>query len=183
MSCISGSAPAPTSSVPLRPQSVADFYREFLVCLQALGVSVEIHPVPVEIPNPIPFDRRPDARFVRPGLRPPVLADSFGYRPFVQEILDAFPRQNQPGPFFLGKFRFGGNAIFRASRAAARWRRLDYPRSVLARSDQRRILAGQRRLRRTGLLLLCRACRPQAWKNHRLGREPVTSTRNSASSC
>src|ERR1700721_3631019 len=42
-------------SVPLRPQSVADFYQEFLVCLKALGVSVEIHPVPVEIPNPIPF--------------------------------------------------------------------------------------------------------------------------------
>jgi Family of unknown function (DUF5996) len=42
-------------SVPLRPQSVADFYQEFLVCLKALGVSVEIHPLPVEIPNPIPF--------------------------------------------------------------------------------------------------------------------------------
>ena len=42
-------------SVPLRPQSVADFYQEFLVCLKALGVSVEIHPVPVEIPDPIPF--------------------------------------------------------------------------------------------------------------------------------
>ena len=42
-------------SVPLRPQSVADFYQEFLLCLKVLGVSVEIHPVPVEIPNPIPF--------------------------------------------------------------------------------------------------------------------------------
>ena len=42
-------------SVPLRPQSVADFYREFLLGLKVLGVSVEIHPVPVEIPNPIPF--------------------------------------------------------------------------------------------------------------------------------
>jgi Family of unknown function (DUF5996) len=42
-------------SVPLRPQSVADFYKEFQNCLEVLGVSVEIHPVPVEIPNPIPF--------------------------------------------------------------------------------------------------------------------------------
>jgi len=42
-------------SVPLRPQTVADFYKEFESCLAVLGVSVEIHPVPVEIPNPIPF--------------------------------------------------------------------------------------------------------------------------------
>jgi Family of unknown function (DUF5996) len=43
------------ASVPLRAQSVADFYKEFQSCLAVLGVSVEIHPVPVEIPNPIPF--------------------------------------------------------------------------------------------------------------------------------
>jgi hypothetical protein len=43
-------------SVPLRPQSVADFYNEFRGCLAALGVTVEIHPVPVEVPNPIPFE-------------------------------------------------------------------------------------------------------------------------------
>jgi hypothetical protein len=42
-------------STPLRPQTVADFYKEFQSCLAVLGVSVEIHPVPVEIPNPIPF--------------------------------------------------------------------------------------------------------------------------------
>jgi hypothetical protein len=42
-------------SVPLRPQTVADFYKEFQSCLGALGVSVEIHPTPVEIPDPIPF--------------------------------------------------------------------------------------------------------------------------------
>jgi Family of unknown function (DUF5996) len=42
-------------SVPLRRQTVADFYQEFQSCLGALGVSVEIHPTPVEIPGPIPF--------------------------------------------------------------------------------------------------------------------------------
>src|ERR1700678_963555 len=42
-------------SVQLRPQSVADFYREFQTCLAALRVDVKIHPVPVEIPDPIPF--------------------------------------------------------------------------------------------------------------------------------
>jgi hypothetical protein len=42
-------------SIPLRPQSVADFYREYLDCLAQLGVSVRINPVPVEIKDPIPF--------------------------------------------------------------------------------------------------------------------------------
>lgn len=42
-------------SVPLRPQTVASFYAEYQKCLAALGVSVEINPVPVEISDPIPF--------------------------------------------------------------------------------------------------------------------------------
>jgi Family of unknown function (DUF5996) len=40
----------------LRPQTVADFYREYLECLKALGVSVEIWPMPAEVANPIRFD-------------------------------------------------------------------------------------------------------------------------------
>ena len=44
-------------SVPLRPQSVASFYAEYQRCLAALGVTVDIHPVPVEIADPIPFDK------------------------------------------------------------------------------------------------------------------------------
>lgn len=40
---------------PLRAQSVAEFYQEYQRSLAALGVSVNIHPVPVEIQNPIPF--------------------------------------------------------------------------------------------------------------------------------
>jgi len=42
-------------SVPLRPQSVASFYAEYLRCLAALDVNIDIHPTPVEIANPIPF--------------------------------------------------------------------------------------------------------------------------------
>jgi hypothetical protein len=42
-------------STPLRAQSVADFYREYERSLAALGVQVDIHPVPVELEHPIPF--------------------------------------------------------------------------------------------------------------------------------
>ena len=43
-------------SMELRPQTVADFYKEYLECLAALGVSVEIWPMPVEVANPVRFD-------------------------------------------------------------------------------------------------------------------------------
>src|ERR1700692_887224 len=42
-------------STPLRPQSVAEFYAEYQRSLAAIGVAVKIHPVPVEVKNPIPF--------------------------------------------------------------------------------------------------------------------------------
>jgi hypothetical protein len=41
----------------LTPRSVADFYREFMGALASLGISVKIWKMPVEIPDPIPFDQ------------------------------------------------------------------------------------------------------------------------------
>jgi hypothetical protein len=43
-------------TMKLKPQTVADFYKEYLECLAALGVSVKINPMPVELANPIRFD-------------------------------------------------------------------------------------------------------------------------------
>lgn len=43
-------------TLSLKPRSVADFYYEYLRRLEALGVSVKIWPMPVEIQNPIRFD-------------------------------------------------------------------------------------------------------------------------------
>ena len=49
-----------TRDIALRPQAVADFYREYVGTLETLGITVKIWPVPVEIEAPIPFleDRR-----------------------------------------------------------------------------------------------------------------------------
>jgi hypothetical protein len=44
-------------SMPLAPRSVADFYREFMAALASLGIAVKIWKMPVEIPDPIPFDQ------------------------------------------------------------------------------------------------------------------------------
>jgi Family of unknown function (DUF5996) len=43
-------------TMELKPQTVADFYREYMECLAVLGVSVKINPMPVEVANPIRFD-------------------------------------------------------------------------------------------------------------------------------
>lgn len=43
--------------VPLYPRSVADFYREFIATLRFLGIVVKISSMPVEVPDPIPFEK------------------------------------------------------------------------------------------------------------------------------
>jgi hypothetical protein len=42
-------------ALKLEPRSVADFYREVMATLDAMALPVQIWPVPVEIPAPIPF--------------------------------------------------------------------------------------------------------------------------------
>jgi hypothetical protein len=43
-------------TIPLAPRSVADFYHEVFDMLRSAGIDVRIWRMPVEIPNPIPFD-------------------------------------------------------------------------------------------------------------------------------
>lgn len=45
-----------TRTMPLKPQEVADFYRDFLTHLAELELVVRIHPKPNEVPAAIPFD-------------------------------------------------------------------------------------------------------------------------------
>jgi hypothetical protein len=44
-----------TRSLALVPMTVSDFYRQVMAMLQGLDIEVNIWPVPVEVPNPIPF--------------------------------------------------------------------------------------------------------------------------------
>jgi hypothetical protein len=45
-----------SKTLALKPRSVADFYGEFRSALSALGITVKIWPMPVEVPDPIRFD-------------------------------------------------------------------------------------------------------------------------------
>jgi hypothetical protein len=44
-------------TLALKPQSVAEFYKQFINGLSELGVAVKIWTTPCEIPNPIPFEK------------------------------------------------------------------------------------------------------------------------------
>jgi hypothetical protein len=57
-------------SLPLEPRTVADFYAEVMGMLGELGIATEIWPVPVEIPEAIPFpDDRTHASYDADAVR------------------------------------------------------------------------------------------------------------------
>jgi hypothetical protein len=80
-------------AMKLRPQTVADFYREYMECLAALGVSVEIWPMPVEVANPIRFDLDTEHRSYDP---------EYAHR-FWQVLVQAEKVFRVWGTGFLGK--------------------------------------------------------------------------------
>ena len=43
-------------ALPLAPRTVAEFYREVMATLRDMALPVKIWPMPVEVPNPIPFN-------------------------------------------------------------------------------------------------------------------------------
>jgi Family of unknown function (DUF5996) len=100
-------------SLPLRAQTVADFYREYLGCLGSLGVKVNINPMPVEVPKPTSFDLDTGHKSYDPDY-----AHRF-WRVLVQaervfrEFGTAFLGKVSPVHFFWGSFdlavtRFSG---------------------------------------------------------------------------
>jgi hypothetical protein len=102
-----------TKFVPLYARSVADFYRELMAVLHAMGIDVKIWPRPVEIPDPIPFpddnqhasyDPDPVSRFHR------ILVQADGV---LKEFRGRFTGKASPVHFFWGSFdlaatRFSG---------------------------------------------------------------------------
>ncbi len=77
----------------LKPQTVADFYRDYQRCLAELGVSVAIHPMPVEVANPIRFDLDTEHRSYDPD---------YAHR-FWQALVHAETVFRRFGTKFLGK--------------------------------------------------------------------------------
>jgi hypothetical protein len=97
----------------LAPRSVADFYREFIECLASLGIHVKIWKMPVEVHNPIAFDRDTEHASYDPDYanrfwRILVRADEI-----FKEFRSRFIGKSSPVHFFWGSFdlavtRFSG---------------------------------------------------------------------------
>jgi len=100
-------------TITLVPRSVADFYKEFMAALRSLGIDVKIWHMPVEIPNPIAFDRdfqhaSYDPEYVTRFWRILVLVNAI-----FTEFRSRFIGKNSPVHFFWGSFdlavtRFSG---------------------------------------------------------------------------
>jgi hypothetical protein len=99
--------------LPLRAQSVADFYKEFMSALHSLGIEVRIWTMPVEVPNPVRFESDTqhasyDRQYAQRFWRILVLCESN-----FQEFRSRFLGKNSPVHFFWGSFdlavtRFSG---------------------------------------------------------------------------
>ncbi|HLK51450.1 MAG TPA: DUF5996 family protein [Bryobacteraceae bacterium] len=100
-------------TIGLYPRSVADFYQEFMKTLAGLEIEVKIWKMPVEISEPIPFDRDEqhaayDADYVSRFWRILVQADSI-----LKEFRGRYAGKCSPVHFFWGSFdlavtRFSG---------------------------------------------------------------------------
>jgi len=102
-----------TRSIPLAPCAVADFYREFLSALASLEIEAKIWPMPVEIPNPVRFDKD-----TQHASYDPVYAKRFWrilatIAPILTEFRARFIGKSSPVHFFWGSMdlavtRFSG---------------------------------------------------------------------------
>ncbi len=127
--------------LPLRAQSVADFFAEYKAALWELGVEVKLYPMPVEVAAPIRFDldhthasydREAVERFHRALMR---------RRHAVQALLHGLPGQDQPGALLLGQLRSLRHALQRAAGRRTAQAGPGAGRGVLARGHQLRLLA------------------------------------------
>jgi hypothetical protein len=99
--------------IALKPQSVAEFYTQFMAALADLGVAVKIWTTPSEIPDPTPFERDHahaayDAEAVYKFWRILVWVDQI-----LKEFRTGFLGKVSPVHFFWGSFdlavtRFSG---------------------------------------------------------------------------
>ncbi len=106
-----------SKTMALAPRTVADFYREFMAALASLKIDVEIWPMPVEIPNPIRFDKDTQHASYDPGPCESLLAHPHECRHNLRGVSGALYRESQPRAFLLGKLRPRRVALFGAPRA------------------------------------------------------------------
>ena len=101
------------ASIALEPKSVATFYRETMSALEKLGLPVKIWKMPVEIPDPIPFDQDEQHASYDPEYVNRLWQILRSSDRVMQEFRSRFIGKSSPVHFFWGSFdlavtRFSG---------------------------------------------------------------------------
>ncbi|HSE23233.1 MAG TPA: DUF5996 family protein [Pyrinomonadaceae bacterium] len=100
-------------TVKLSPKSVADFYQETMAALDDLGLPVHIWKMPVEIPDPIPFDQDHQHKSYDPEYANRFWQVVRHADRVLQDFRSQFIGKSSPVHFFWGSFdlavtRFSG---------------------------------------------------------------------------
>jgi hypothetical protein len=101
------------ASLPLQPQSVADFYNAAMKMTRDIGVDVQIWPMPVEVPNPIRFTSDVVHHSYDPASAQRFWRALVAMKPVFEEFRCRFLGKSSPVHFFWGSFdlassRFSG---------------------------------------------------------------------------
>jgi hypothetical protein len=102
-------------SLPLKPMSVADFYWKVMGMLKASGIEVKIWRMPVEVPDPIPFDEDRVHAAYDPEAARTFWRILLGVQCVFEEFRSRFLGKCSPIHFFWGSFdlavtRFSGRS-------------------------------------------------------------------------
>jgi Family of unknown function (DUF5996) len=104
---------ARSAVLTLKPQSVAQFYKNFMTTLADLGVTLKIRTTPCEIPDPIPFEKDNVHAAYDPKAMNTFWRMLVWVEPVLQEFRAGFLGKVSPVHFFWGSFdlavtRFSG---------------------------------------------------------------------------
>ncbi len=121
-------------TILLVPRTVADFYREFTAVLASLKIDAKIWPMPVEIPNPIRFDKDTQHASYDPEYANRCWRILTSVATICQEFRARFIGKASPVHFFWGSFdlavsRFSGRRAPERPGADA-WTRESYSHEV-----------------------------------------------------
>jgi hypothetical protein len=100
-------------ALPLRPQTVADFYRELMATLHDLGIDVRIWTMPVEVPEPVRFEQDTTHHSYDAEAAHRFWQVLLAITPVLQDFRAEFMGKCSPVHFFWGSFdlavtRFSG---------------------------------------------------------------------------
>jgi hypothetical protein len=100
-------------TLPLGPRPVADFYKEFMSMLRSEAIDVKIWHMPVEVPDPIPFDEDRVHASYDPESVEKFWRILLSVDPIFYQFRSQFIGKSSPVHFFWGSFdlavtRFSG---------------------------------------------------------------------------